>query len=427
MNKINKILAVVLVVQVVLLGLRAVWPSSSGGSSSSGGPLVAKFDPSAVNQIQVTNDQGKKITLKLVDNNWVLPDYGDYPVEATRVLMVLNNIKQLKTDRLITESPTSLRALQVSQDQFVRLIELDQADGKSHKLYLGKSGGGNTTHVRLDDQNAVYLVSEISTQDVGAEPTGWIDTQYFSVSPDQVVSLRLQNAQGDFLFTKTGDTWSSTLVGTGETFNQNNFSQLLNYATSLTITAPISKELKDTYGLNAPQATITLEVMEPVASSATPASPSLGGTSGTPVPTATQQMVQKEYSFQIGAALQDGVVVKASNSDYYALISTSTASQFTEKARGDFVTLLPTATPAPTNTPEATQQTPASTPDLTTTPGQPTTESTPVPTAAQPTAEPTPVPTTAQPQPTALPTSSPQPTSAPAQTLTPATQTGSGS
>jgi hypothetical protein len=105
---------------------------------------------------------------------------------------------------------------------------------------------------------------------------------------------------------------------------------------------------------------ITLKVMEteaPEASaSATPDMSNLLGVSpentATAAPTATPQKVEKEYTFQIGTALDKGVVIKGSNSDYYVLISQAIADRFITKTQADFTTVPPTPTPEPpTETP----------------------------------------------------------------------------
>ncbi len=359
MNRTSKILAVVLAIQLVLLGVRAVWPSSSENTTTPGGVLVGDFDPAQVTQFTIANNNDQQITVKKVDDQWVLPDYGDYPVESTRVSTLLDKVKQLRADRLITQSETSFRRLQVSPDDFVRLIAFEQAGGASHTLYLGKTGGGSTVHVRLDNQNQVYLVNNLSSQDANAAPSNWIDTTYFSVPSDNIQSLRLQNANGDFEFTKTDGTWTTTGLDAGEVLNQDNLTQLLNGIASLRMSAPIGQEASDDFALDTPQATITITVLETVASESgavpTPDTSNLLGVpaeaSPTPAPTATPQQVEKEYTFQIGAALDDGVVIKGSNSDYYVLITQATADRFTGKTRDDFVSVPPTPTPEPTLTP----------------------------------------------------------------------------
>jgi hypothetical protein len=407
MSRTNKILAAVLALQFVLLGVRAVWPSSSNNKIAPGGVLVANYDPATVNQITITDDSGKTITLKQADGNWTLPDYGDYPVESSRIMTVLDKIQLVRADRLITQSETSFRQLEVSPDQYVRLVEFDQTDGKSHKLYLGKTGGGNTVHVRLDDQNQVYLTGDLTPSDVNATPASWIDTTYYTASTDDVVSITLQNANGTFDFTKDGDTWTVSGLNAGEILNTVNFTPILNTITSLRMTEPISKEVQDTFGMDAPQAVITLHVMETEAPETTSAAPtpdtsSLLGVSpetttptNTPAPTATPQKVEKEYTFQIGAALDNGVVLKGSNSDYYVLVAQSTADHFTNKSQADFATVPPTPTPEPTLTPAPATETPPPvsvppTPEATTSPTEapaatPAATVTPEPPAATPT------------------------------------------
>lgn len=368
MSKTNKILMAVLVLQAVLLAARVLWPESSEKGLAAGGALVTAFNPAAVTQITVEDNDGKKILLKKVDDRWLLPDYADYPVESARVTKLLDMVKQVRADRLITQSETSFRRLQVSPDDFMRRLTIEQSGGETIKLYLGKIGGGSTTHVRLDGQNQVYLASGPTAQDANAQPSSWINTLYFSASSTDVVGLTLQNANGTFEFTKEGDAWTVSGLKESEVLNQNNFTSMLTTLTSLRMTEPVSKEASDDFGLDAPQAVITLRVMEaetPAAdASPTPDTPNLlslmPDSTATPAPTATPQKVEKEYTFQIGAALSNGVVLKGSNSEYYVLVSRTTAERFTTKTQADFATVPPTPTPGPTDTPEPPAATPTS-------------------------------------------------------------------
>lgn len=377
MNRTNKILVVVLVAQMVLLMARAFWPESE--SRASGSALLADLSPEAVTQLRITDSSGRQVLLQKDNDSWVLPDYGNYPVTGTRVSSLLGKITALRTDRLITRSSTSHRRLKVSGDEFERLIHI-QAGAAAHDLYLGKSGGGNTLHVRLDDQAQVYLVSGLSTSDASALVTPWIDTLYFSAAADQVTGLRLQNAQGDFEFTKTGDTWTMAGLGAEEALNQQNLKAMLNQITALRMTAPIGTQAQDTFGMDAPQATITLRLLEPVESPASTPDTSIPmlltatpDPLATPEPTATPHYVENEYTILIGAAQENGVVVKSSRSDYYVLVSTDTANRFIQKTRQDFIAPPATPTPSPTSAPAEMTATalPMSVPEAPSTP-QPT-------------------------------------------------------
>ncbi|GIV81913.1 MAG: hypothetical protein KatS3mg051_1267 [Anaerolineae bacterium] len=387
MNRLNKILAFILALQIVLLAARALWPESE--SRASGEALLADFDTAAVTQLRISDGDGKQVVLKKDGDEWVLPDYGNYPALPTRVSLLLDKIKGLRTDRLITRSTTSHRRLRVSSDEFERLIEIEGGDS-THKLYLGKSGGGNTLHVRLDDQPQVYLVSGLAVSDAGVAVSSWINTLYFSVPSDQVISLRLQNANGTFEFTKSGDSWNMAGLAEGETLNEQALKTLLNQITALYMSAPIGKEEQADFGLDAPQATIILRVLEPEETpEPTPdiaQSPLMTATpdpQATPTATPTPQYVEKEYTVLIGATRDDGVVAKSSASDYYVLLTEAVADRFTQKTRADFITLPSTPTPEPTVTPGEAAATPApmSTPVAPVTPPTPEPTATPAPTA----------------------------------------------
>jgi hypothetical protein len=372
MNKTNKILAFFLVVQIVLLAARALWPESE--SKASGEALLADFDPAAITQVRISDSAGEELVLKKDGENWILPDHGNYPVQGMTVSLLLDKIKGLKTDRLITRSTTSHRRLKVSSDEFERLLELQTGD-TTHKLYLGTTSGGNTIHVRLDDQDPVYLVSNLSNQDANPRSSSWIDTVYFSVPSDQVTSLRLQNANGDFEFTKEGDTWTMTGLAADENLNQDTLTRLLSQITSFHMIDPIGTELQDTFGLDAPQATITVHAMVPEQTSEptseTPLLPLLtpSAEAPSPEPSTTPQLVEKEYTLQFGAALEDGVVVKSSESEYYVLVTTGSADNFAKKTRADFIAVPPTPTPEPTlGLGEATEEPFLSTPEASATP-----------------------------------------------------------
>jgi hypothetical protein len=70
--------------------------------------------------------------------------------------------------------------------------------------------------------------------------------------------------------------------------------------------------------------------------------------SAAPSRESTPQMVEREYTLQFGAALDDGVVVKSSESEYYVLVTTGSADNFAKKTRADFIAIPPTPTPSPT-------------------------------------------------------------------------------
>ena len=88
-----------------------------------------------------------------------------------------------------------------------------------------------------------------------------MNTLYFSATSDQVTSLTLTNANGTFDFTKAGEGWTLAGLADGETLSQDVCSTLLSQTTALRMSAPLGKTEQDNYGMDAPQAVITLRVM----------------------------------------------------------------------------------------------------------------------------------------------------------------------
>ncbi len=325
------------------------------------------IEPGEIVGLLGPNGAGKTTTIKIL-TGYLHQDGGTVTIND---LDILTHTQEVQADiGYLPENTPLYHDLSVQGYlKFVAGLRQIPADQQVALISEAITVTGLTDHrVRLDDQSQVYLTNNLTSQDVAAQPASWIDTAYYTASTDDVVSLSLQNANGTFDFTKDGDAWTVSGLGEGETLNQDNFTQLLSAITALRMIEPVSKDVQDTFGMDAPQAVITLKVMETEASESSAAptpdtSNLLGvGSEGTPTatlaPTATPQKVEKEYTFQIGAALDNGVVIKGSNSDYYVLISQAIADRFITKTQADFATVPPTPTPEPTLTPEPPTETP---------------------------------------------------------------------
>jgi hypothetical protein len=375
MNRRNQVLSVLLAFQVAV-AVVVFYPRSSGGSQKSG-PLLANFTPDNVVQVTITDTGGVPFVLDKNDaGNWVVPSAGDYPVKPGQMEQMLGRIEGLQANRLIANSPSSHSRLKVSDKEFERLIELKYADGKQDRLYIGSAAGANATHMRVNGEAAVYLVGGLASYEAPAQIGSWVDLQYVSVSSDAVVSLKLESPNGVFEFNKVGDEWQLSDLAEGETFNPDGFTTLLNRATSVRMSKPISTTLDDSFGIDAPQAIITVTTQEeqPITPTATSvpgilnlATPTVGAEATASAPVET---VEKTVTLTIGAKLDNNnYVAISSESTYYVELSSTTAEEFLNLTRDDFLVLPPeaTATPETTGTPEVTPETSA-TPEATASP-----------------------------------------------------------
>jgi len=323
MSRTNRILAVVLVVQIVLIAV-AFWPrpaSVAGGES-----LLAGLEAEQIAQLTISDETGDQVKLAKEMGNWVLPEADDYPCTENTVPEFLDKIVALKANRLVTQTPASHKRLKVADDAFERKVELELADGTTHRLYLGSSPSYGAIHVRADGQNEVYLAS-MSASDAGIFASNWIDTLYFSVVQDQIVALTLKNGNGRFEFEKDdAGTWAMKDLAADETLNQNNVTGLVNRIASLRMLRPLGKIEKDEYGLQEPSAVVTVQTHDEA------------GTGET-------------HTLRVGAKSDEdnSYAVISSESPYYVRVSEYTVKDFVEKVRDDFLELPPTPTPEPTS------------------------------------------------------------------------------
>ncbi len=335
-NSRNQILTVLLIAQIVLAAFLIFRSSGSSNATEAGGFLVSDFAIDQVDEITVRDSLNELVFAKNTEGNWVLRSGGDYPIDNARIASLLGAISGLQANRLIAQNVSSHNRLQVSDDNFSRIIQL-QAGDRTDTLYVGSAAGANATHMRVNDQPEVYLTSGLAAFDIPTGVTAWIDAVYFSAPQENILRIKVENANGTFEFVKQNDTWTMLNLETGETFNPDGINSILNQVSNLRMNAPLGTEVQESYGLSAPTATVTITVQEEDASP----------DEGTPEPAATAipQIVTNTYVLLIGSQLENSdFVAKISSSDYYVALSVGASGVFRTLTREGVVIVAPEAT-----------------------------------------------------------------------------------
>jgi hypothetical protein len=359
LNRFNRLLAAVLVVQLILAVV--VYLPGVASVAPSHGPLLQDFKPESVTGLTIHDkDNGGQIVFtKNSAGQWMLPKADDYPLSTAQITGLLNKVKALDTSRLIAQNRSSQSRLRVAPDAYERMLEIKQGD-KVDKLYIGSSEGASAAHTRLNDQDPVYLTSGLTSGDVPTSLSSWIDSPYFTVNQANVVRVVVTNKQGTFEFNKANNTWTWSGLPQGEKFNADKLTGLLGQVSNVTLTTPLGKSEQDKYGMKAPLATITLTTQEQV--TLTPTATVGAGLpfgrnatqSAAPLPTKT---VENTYTLTVGAKQDSGnYVLKSSLSPYYVEVSSTLAEAFIPLARTDLI--VPPAT-APATAPAAATATPS--------------------------------------------------------------------
>ncbi len=326
MNKLNRILAGLLVLQLVVAAV-VLWPrpAASGESAS----LLPTVKADEVVELAITDADNRSITLARKDGSWVLPEADDYPADEERVTTFLTKIESLKADRVVTQTSGSHKRLGVAEDDFERRIDLQMADGSRQRLYVGTSPTWQAVHVRADGQDEVYLTSELAAQDAGSEATAWVDTTYLSIPQEQIVRITIENAQGTLELAKDGETWKLEGLAAGETLDETKVNSLLSRVTSVSLLEPLGKDQLPAYGLDEPLAVVTVDTDD-----------------------------GQSHILRVGAQdpEDNSYVVASSDSEYYVRVREFVVQNLVEYGQQDLIAPPPTEVPeeGPEPAPEST-------------------------------------------------------------------------
>ena len=341
LNRSNLILAVLLLIQLTLLGIAAI--SAARLEPARTEPLLTAFSTEAVDQITVADDLGNEVSLAKNEEGWVLPNADDFPVDAAKVEDLLDKIAGLNTSRLIASNPSSLARLKVKDDDFQRRLNLASASS-TEVIYLGGSGGANTTYVRRADDDRVYLGMGLNTWEAPTQVSLWIDTSYVSVPQDDIFALRLDNSHGSFSFQRDGEAWFYD--GADEAVDEVQMAAILRNAASIHMAAPLGRQTRDEYGLDDPQITLQVWHRQAVETADEAADDETTDDGMNDAAEIQVEYTETSYALSVGAEQADGnFALKSSTSDYIALARPAVIDAFADVSHE---TLAPPAEePAP--------------------------------------------------------------------------------
>lgn len=349
-SRLNLVLAALVLVQAVLV---FVLFRPQAALSASGGPLLGELSVGDVTALSITDNLGRTIAFERSGDGWVLAGTDGWPANGQKIEDTLNKLLGIKTERQVTRTAASHARLQVAADNYQRRITVS-APGGSTTLLLGSSAGAAATHVRAENADPVYLTGAIAAWELDTFPSSWSNTAYFNVETGRIRSLTVANANGEFTILPNGEEWTLADLSPDETPLINNLRGLVSRAASISLSRPLGTRDDPAYGLDTPQATLTLVVED-------------------------EQGNEVTHTLLVGNkdSETNTYYFKASNSNHYVTVPGFTGDEFTRKTRADLISATPASTP---------EATPAE-PDATPTPEESALDPTPEPPAEEPTAE----------------------------------------
>lgn len=325
LNRGNMVLAILLLIQIALLGITAISATRPGTAPTE--PLLAAFSVEAVARMTIADNLDNEIVLARSEDGWALPNADDFPVNGAKAEELLGKIADLNTGRLIASNPSSLARLEVKDDGFQRKLSLATASSTA-TLYLGSSGGGDAVYVRRGGDSNVYLGVGLNAWEAPPQVSPWIDASYVSVPQDDILTLNLNNANGSFSFQRDGETWIYPGAGENETLDAAQMANILRNAASIRMVEPLGLAARDEYGLDEPE--ITVEVVYRQALEIEPETADADDTAEAADETQAEvEYAEQAYTLAIGARRDEGnYVLKSSSNDYVVLVRPSVMNVF---------------------------------------------------------------------------------------------------
>ncbi len=203
-------------------------------------PLVAERDPNRTGDWRQT----EPVTFDLKDHN--LEDLADA-------------ITELRYTNLVTDARSNKYGL----DQPSHTITITgQRDGRTlgHKLRLGRTGAAGRAYLRLDDDDAVYVVDDsLHELLLGKKLTTWRETSLPRIDPGRVEAIQLDQKDGSVTLVERHGAWAFEGDATGrvDTEAAEGLVNVVNYASIREFIVDHPADLKP-YGLDDPRYTLTL-------------------------------------------------------------------------------------------------------------------------------------------------------------------------
>ena len=253
MNKKNIILLGVLVVQIVIIAF-VYRPGKD--VVSPGNDFFAGMSMDEVRQVRITDNEMKTISLTQAGDSWTVGKEG-YPGDSQKIESILAKLVNLRSTRLVTRTKSSHNRLKIADGIFSRRVELHTADSSGHVLYFGASPNHKTIHVRLEGEDEVYLVKDISEWELQTDVDSWWQTKIVNIPDTDLTAVSLQNSSGSFSLQKDdAGTWR--LEGDETELSSTAVQEFLDKAGHIRLTTYLGREAKEEYGLSEPEAELTL-------------------------------------------------------------------------------------------------------------------------------------------------------------------------
>lgn len=186
-----------------------------------GKPVLKHLDLSAVQQLQVKENNKVKLALAGSDAGWVVKSLYGYPADITKIRANLLKLAELKIGQVATGR--KLKDAQVvdfenAAGKSLAVLRLGETHNRAPSGQMAQFGGGggypDGRYVATEGET-VYLVSD-SLEMFNDGPKSWVDTQIASVPSAEVVTAEFARGDEKLTLSRATNGWSLAGLGPNE-------------------------------------------------------------------------------------------------------------------------------------------------------------------------------------------------------------------
>lgn len=143
---------------------------------------------------------------KTGEETWSLTQPVTYTANASNVKSLLDNLGKLKIGEQISSSSADYEKWGLGDDKALRAV-FKRGEEVVLDLYVGETGSRGQM-VRLGGRDGVYALKGYSQYLYNRDSAGWRDKTILKFEDADVVEVSITNANGEFSFQKSGETWT---------------------------------------------------------------------------------------------------------------------------------------------------------------------------------------------------------------------------
>ena len=227
MNTLKRHFNLVLIFSCVLFFLLAFWMNDPfqyfESTYENADPMVVGIKQAEISKIEVYKEN--KLQLSFIketpsNDSWKVKSSEDNtfsPVDPSLLTKAIDDLYSIRKHQEVTSNKEKYSEFKVDSEGFKILLHKKQQANPTTALYLGKSGSAfNSTLVRLEDEDTVYLAKGSLKNDWEQDANHFRNKSLFRLSPDNILSYSVKGEYNYSIMRNKSDEWeiNSTTANT---------------------------------------------------------------------------------------------------------------------------------------------------------------------------------------------------------------------